>query len=151
MIACRSTATATNGVTVTKERVLNILLPDGWVRPKGYSNGILADGHLLVTGGLIGWDENEQLAGDDFVSQFRQTLKNIVAVLEAGGAKPEHLVRTTWYITDKREYLDNLRGVGQAWREIIGRNFPTMAVVEVKSLMEDRAKVEIEAMAVVPR
>lgn len=130
---------------------MKILQPPGWVRPKGYSNGVLADGALLVTGGLIGWNENEEIVSDDFVEQFGQVLRNIVAVLHEGGARPEHLVRMTWYITDKPAYLASLRDLGQVWREIIGPHYPAMAVLEVNALIEDRAKVEIEATAVVPR
>ena len=126
------------------------LLPDGWKTPKGYSLGFLATGQqLITTGGMIGWDENEQFQSLDLVGQLEQTLKNIVAVLNEAGAKPEHIVRLTWYITDKKEYHDNLRGIGEAYRKVIGRHFPPMAVVQVAALMEDDAKVEIEATAVI--
>lgn len=124
--------------------------PEGWPQPKGYSNGILAEGKTLFIGGQIGWDENEEFQSDSFVDQVRQTLLNTVAILEAGGAKPEHITRMTWYITDKREYLGALKEVGQVYREVIGRNFPVMAMVQVVALMEDRAKVEIETTAVIP-
>lgn len=130
---------------------MKILQPPGWRRPKGYSNGIAADGRLVVTGGLIGWDENEDIVSDDFVEQFRQVLRNITAVLAEAGARPEHLVRLTWYVTDKQEYLARAADVGAAYRDILGRVFPAMAVVQVVALMEDRAKIEIEATAVVPR
>ncbi len=127
------------------------LLPEGWVKPKGYANGIVVDGGRTVyVAGLIGWNANEEFESEDFVEQFRQTLKNIVAVLAEADAGPEHIVRMTWYITDKKEYLSCLKEVGAAYREIIGRNYPTMACVEVANLMEDKAKIEIETTAVVP-
>ncbi|WP_428929272.1 RidA family protein [Marinibacterium sp. SX1] len=125
--------------------------PDGWAPAKGYANGVIADGRMIFTGGLVGWNADQVFEHEDMVGQFRQTLINIVEVLQAGGAAPEHLVRLTWYITDKAEYLDNLRGFGAAYREIIGRHFPAMAVVQVTGLMEDAARIEIEATAVVPR
>ena len=124
--------------------------PPGWPRPKGYANGMVAEGRLLVTGGLIGWDEQERFPSDDLVDQVRQTLKNTLCVLASGGASPEHIVRMTWYITDKREYLRQRRAIGIVYREAMGRHFPAMAVVEVAGLIEDRAKVEIETTAVVP-
>ena len=126
------------------------LQPDGWVPAKGYANGILAEGRMVFTGGLVGWNENQEWIETDMVGQFRQTLKNIVAVLAEAGANPEHLVRLTWYITDKAEYNNNLKAFGAAYREVIGRHFPAMAVVQVVALMEDEARVEIEATAVVP-
>ena len=124
--------------------------PPGWPRPKGYANGMVAEGRLLVTGGLIGWDERERFPSDDFVDQVRQTLENTVSVLASGGAEPGHIVRMTWYITDKQEYVQRRREIGAAYRETIGRHFPAMAVVEVAALVEDRAKVEIETTAVIP-
>ena len=124
--------------------------PPGWPRPKGYANGMVAEGRLLVTGGLIGWDERERFPSDDLVDQVRQTLENTVSVLASGGAEPGHIVRMTWYITDKQEYVQRRREIGAAYRETIGRHFPAMAVVEVAALMEDRAKVEIETTAVIP-
>ena len=124
--------------------------PDGWAPAKGYANGVIADGRMIFTGGLVGWNADQVFEHEDMVGQFRQTLINIVEVLQAGGAAPEHLVRLTWYITDKAEYLDNLRGFGAAYREIIGRHFPAMAVVQVAGLMEDAARIEIEATAVIP-
>ena len=126
------------------------LQPDGWLPAKGYANGILAEGRMVFTGGLVGWNADQIWEHQDMVGQFRQTLLNIVAVLDEAGARPEHLVRLTWYITDKREYLDNLRGFGAAYREAIGRHFPAMAVVQVAGLMEDAARIEIEATAVIP-
>jgi len=126
------------------------LQPDGWIPAKGYANGMLAEGRMVFTGGLVGWNAQQEWEHEDMVGQFRQTLENIVAVLDSAGARPEHLTRLTWYITDKAEYLANLRGFGAAYREVIGRHFPTMAVVQVVALMEDAAKVEIEATAVIP-
>lgn len=127
------------------------LQPDGWMPAKGYANGVMAEGRMVFTGGLVGWNGQQEWEHLDLVGQFRQTLLNIVEVLEQAGARPEHLVRLTWYITDKREYLDNLRSIGAAYRDVIGRHFPAMAVVQVVALMEDAAKVEIEATAVLPR
>lgn len=126
------------------------LQPDGWMPAKGYANGIMAEGRMVFTGGLVGWNAAQEWEHLDMVGQFRQTLENIVAVLAQAGARPEHLVRLTWYITDKREYNDNLKAFGKAYREVIGRHFPAMAVVQVVALMEDEAKVEIEATAVIP-
>ncbi len=124
------------------------LQPPSWARPKGYSNGIIASGETIYTGGLVGWDADCVFQSDDFVDQLRTTLENIVAVLNEAGAGPEHLVRMTWYITDKQAYLNNLKGIGEAYRDVIGRNYPAMAVVQVVALMEDAAMVEIEAIAV---
>ncbi len=126
------------------------LQPDGWIPAKGYANGVLAEGRMIFTGGLVGWNENQEWIETDMVGQFRQTLQNIVAVLAEGGAGPEHLVRLTWYITDKAEYNANLKAFGAAYREVIGRHFPAMAVVQVAALMEDEARIEIEATAVLP-
>lgn len=127
-----------------------ILHPASWPKARGYANGVAARGRIVVTGGLIGWDEAQRLAPGDFVAQAAQTLRNVVAVLACGGAGPEHLVRLTWYVTDKRAYLDALPALGAAYREIIGRHFPAMALVQVVALVEDEAMVEIEATAVVP-
>ncbi len=126
------------------------LLPSGWKRPKGYANGVAATGRNVAVAGMIGWDEHERFASDDFGAQARQALANIVAVLEAGGAKPHHIVRMTWYVTDKREYLGALPAIGKAFRELIGHYDIAMTAVQVVALMEDRAKVEIEVTAVVP-
>lgn len=128
---------------------MELLNPAGWPRPKGYSNGIAASGRMVFVAGQIGWNENEEFETDDFAGQFRKVLENICAVLKEGGAGPEHLVRLTMYFTSKQEYLDNLKGVGEAYRDVIGRNYPVMAAVQVVALMEDRAKVEIEATAMV--
>lgn len=130
--------------------MLKTLQPANWMRPKGYANGIAASGtQTIYTGGLIGWDANCQFQSTGFVDQVRTTLENIVAVLKEADAGPEHLVRLTWYITDKQAYNDNLKGIGEAYRDVIGRNYPAMAVLEVSALMEDEAMVEIEATAVV--
>ena len=127
-----------------------ILQPGGWALPKGYSNGVAAQGRLVFTAGQIGWNpETCQFETDDFIAQTTQALKNVVAVLRAAGAEPRHLVRLTWYITDKTAYLAAQREIGRAYREEIGKHFPAMSVVVVAGLLEDRAKVEIEATAVV--
>lgn len=123
--------------------------PSGWPEPRGYANGMIARGALLVTGGLVGWNAAGEFP-QGLVAQTRQTLENIVAVLEAGGAKPEHLVRMTWYVTDMEAYRASLRDLGQVYREVLGRHFPAMALVAVVSLVEREALVEIEAMAVIP-
>jgi enamine deaminase RidA (YjgF/YER057c/UK114 family) len=127
------------------------LHPKSWKPALGYSNGIAASGRMIFCGGLTGWNANQEFESDDFVDQAAQTLRNIVAVLAEAGARPEHLVRLTWYVTSKREYLDRLKELGRVYREIIGRHFPAMALVQVVALVEDRAKVEIEATAVIPR
>ncbi|RJE80795.1 RidA family protein [Paracoccus sp. JM45] len=126
------------------------LHPAHWKRAVGYANGIMARGRTIYTGGLVGWDADQQFQADDFAGQVRQVLENIVAVLAEGGAGPEHIVRLTWYVTDKHEYLGALRDIGAAYRDVIGRHYPAMALVQVVALVEDRAKVEIEATAVVP-
>lgn len=126
------------------------LHPATWRRASGYANGIMARGRMIFTGGLVGWDADQVFQTDDFAGQVRQVLENIVAVLAEGDAGPEHLVRLTWYVTDKHEYLGALRDVGAAYRDVIGRHYPAMALVQVVALVEDRAKVEIEATAVVP-
>jgi enamine deaminase RidA (YjgF/YER057c/UK114 family) len=126
-----------------------VLQPSGWPQPKGYANGIKARGEMVFTGGMIGWDENEKFP-DGFVAQTRQVLKNIVAVLAAGGATPEHIVRLTWYVVDIEEYRSALPQIGAAYREIMGRHFPAMALVEVKGLVEKQARLEVEATAVIP-
>ena len=129
---------------------MNVILPAGGPRPKGYANGVVASGKTLFIAGMIGWDANGQFHSDDFAVQARQALANIAAVLREAGGVPDNIVRMTWYVTDKREYLAASREVGQAFREIIGVYNVAMTAVEVKSLMEDRAKVEIEATAVLP-
>jgi enamine deaminase RidA (YjgF/YER057c/UK114 family) len=127
-----------------------ILQPSGWPAPKGYANGIAADGRLVVTGGVIGWDPQGHLPAD-FVAQVRQTLSNISAILAEGDARPEHLVRLTWYVVDMEEYLANLKTLGGVYRDIFGAHYPAMALVQVVRLVEKAARVEIEATAVVPR
>ena len=129
---------------------LQILQPSGWPTPKGYANGMAADGRLVVTGGVIGWDTKGVLP-HDFIGQVRQTLDNISAILAEGGAMPEHLVRLTWYVVDIEEYLANLKALGKVYREIFGAHYPSMALVQVVRLVEKAARVEIEATAVVPR
>lgn len=128
-----------------------ILHPKHWKPARGYANGVAAEGRMVFTGGLIGWNAQCEFETDDFVEQVAQALRSIVEVLAEAGAKPEHLVRLTWYVTDKREYLSNLKGLGAVYKEIIGRTYPAMALVQVVALVEDRAKVEIEATAVVPK
>lgn len=127
-----------------------VLQPDGWPRPVGYANGISARGRTIHVGGQIGWNRDGVFETDDLVAQVRQTLANIVAVLACDGAGPEHVISMTWYFTDKRDYLANLAGIGQAYRDVMGRHYPAMAALQVVALMEDRAKVEIQAVAVVP-
>jgi len=127
-----------------------ILQPSGWPAPKGYANGMAADGRIVVTGGVIGWDSKNHLP-PAFVAQVRQTLSNIAAILGEGGARPEHLVRLTWYVVDMEEYLSSLKELGQIYREIFGAHYPAMALVQVVRLVEKAARVEIEATAVVPR
>jgi enamine deaminase RidA (YjgF/YER057c/UK114 family) len=126
------------------------LQPPGWPRPRGYANGIEASGRLVFTAGQIGWDETGSLAAPDLAGQVRQTLANVVAVLAEAGAGPEHVVRLTWYVTSREEYLGALQEIGAAYRDVMGRHFPAMAVVVVAGLVEAEAKVEIEATAVVP-
>ena len=133
-----------------RSEAAQILQPSGWPAPKGYANGMAAEGRLVVTGGVIGWDEQERLA-KGFVAQVRQTLSNIAAILAAGEARPEHLVRLTWYVVDIEEYLSNLKELGKIYREIFGAHYPAMALVQVVRLVEKAARVEIEATAVVPR
>ncbi|HBF30041.1 RidA family protein [Rhizobium sp.] len=127
-----------------------IIQPEGWAKPIGYSNGISARGRIVQVGGQIGWDENCKFHSDDFAEQTRQTLLNIVTVLKAADARPEHLIQMTWYFTDRDAYKSGMKAIGAAYREIIGRHFPPMAAVQVVALMEDRAKIEIQALAVVP-
>ena len=126
------------------------LLPVGWPRPKGYANGVAASGKQIFVAGMIGWDGQSVFHSDDFAAQSRQALANIVAVLEAGGAKPHHITRMTWYVTSKREYLAALPAIGAAFRELIGHYDIAMTAVQVAALIEDRAKVEIEVTAVLP-
>ena len=127
-----------------------MLQPPDWAQPKGYSNGIAAKGQLVFTSGMIGWNAACEFETDNFAQQVKQALENIVAVLLEAGGKPEHLVRLTWYITDKTEYLENVADLGAVYRAVIGRHYPVMSVIEVSGLLEPRAKVEIEATAVIP-
>ncbi len=129
---------------------MKILQPPGWAPPKGYANGVAARGTLLFVGGQIGWTAAQRFESDDFVVQARQALVNVLAVLAAGGARPEHVVRMTWYVTDRDEYVSSLKALGPVYREVMGRHYPAMTAVEVSALIETRAKVEIEATAVIP-
>ena len=129
---------------------MQVLLPPGWPRPKGYANGVVASGRQVFIAGMIGWDAQGVFHSNDFGDQTRQALANIVRVLNEAGGRPEHIVRLTWYVLDKREYLAAGRAVGQAFRELIGCYNAAMTAVEVRALMEDRARVEIEATAVIP-
>ncbi|WP_375313563.1 RidA family protein [Bradyrhizobium sp. A5] len=126
-----------------------VLQPSGWPVPKGYANGMVAEGRIVVTGGVIGWDAEERLA-DGFVAQVRQTLSNIAAILAEAGARPEHLVRLTWYVVDMDEYLANLKDLGRVYRATFGAHYPAMALLQVVRLVEKTARVEIEATAVIP-
>ena len=127
---------------------MKILHPPNWPRPRGYSNGISAKGRIVVTGGIVGWDENENFVKQDIAGQAAQAFKNIVLILAEGGAKPENIVRMTWYITDKIGYINSQKLIGESYRKNFGKHFPAMAVVEVASLMEEEAKLEIEVMAI---
>ena len=129
---------------------MQFLHPKQWARAKGFSNGIAAEGRQIFVAGQVGWNAEQQFTSDDFAEQTEQALANIVAVLAEAGARPEHIVRLTWYVTDKQEYVARLRDVGAAYRRVIGKHFPAMTLVQVVALVEDRAKVEIEATAVVP-
>ena len=126
-----------------------ILQPAGWARPRGYANGIAAQGRQVFVAGQIGWNAEQRFVSDDFAAQVRQALANVVAVLACAGARPEHLVRMTWYVTSRDEYNASLAEIGAAWRDLIGRTYPAMSVVIVAGLLEPRARVEIEATAVV--
>ena len=130
--------------------MLRKLQPPGWAEPRGYANGVLARGTLLFVGGQIGWNAQQAFESDDFVAQTRQTLQNVAAILKAGGAAPEHMVRMTWYVVSREEYLSNQKDLGVVYREVMGRNFPAMTCVAVAGLMEPRARVEIEVTAVLP-
>ena len=130
---------------------MNILLPKGWPRPKGYSNGIAVDaGRLVFVAGVVGWNEKGEFQ-DDLVEQLRQVLLNTQVIMAEGGARPEDMVRMTWYITDKQEYISRLAEIGAVYRDVMGKNYPAMACVQVAALMEDQAKIEIETTCVVER
>jgi enamine deaminase RidA (YjgF/YER057c/UK114 family) len=127
-----------------------VLQPKHWVAPKGFSNGVAAEGRQIFVAGQVGWNADAEFTSDDFVAQTEQALRNIVEVLAEAGARPDHVVRLTWYVIDKREYLSRLGDVGEAYRRVLGRHYPAMTLVQVTALVEDRAKVEIEATAVIP-
>ena len=129
---------------------MKILQPPGWARAKGFSNGISCSGKLVFIAGQVGWSGQGVWEARDFAGQFRQAIKNIISVLHEAGGKPEHIVRLTWYVLDKQEYLGALKDVGAAYRELMGKHYPTMAVVQVGGLVEDQARLEIEATAVIP-
>ena len=129
---------------------MKALLPPGWPRPKGYSNGISARGRMIFTAGVIGWDEKEDLVAGDLPGQLAQVLKNTLAILAVDGAGPEHIVRMTWYVTSREDYVRSLPEIGAVYRERMGKCFPAMAVVEVGALIEPGALIEIETTAVVP-
>jgi len=124
--------------------------PAGWARPKGYSNGVVGRGSLVFVAGQVGWNAEERFESDDFVAQVRQALQNTVDVLAAAGAKPSHIARMTWYVLDKKEYVARIAEIGAAYRDIIGRSFPAMTLVEVSGLVAERARVEIESTALIP-
>ena len=129
---------------------MQFLQPPGWATPKGYANGIAAKGTLVFVGGQIGWNGDQQFESDDFIAQTKQALQNVHAVMACAGAGPEHMVRMTWYITDRDEYNARLRELGSAYRDVMGKHFPAMTCIEVSRLVEPRAKVEIEVTAVLP-
>ena len=129
---------------------MRTLLPPGWTPPRGYANGVVARGELVFVAGQIGWNAQQRFESDEFVAQAAQALRNVVAVLREAGAQPSHVVRLTWYVVDKREYLASLPALGAAYRAVMGPHYPAMTAVEVSALIEDRARVEIEATAVVP-
>ena len=126
------------------------VLPEGWQKPKGYSNGMIAEGRVLAVAGQIGWDEHERLVSREFLPQFARALQNVVRVVESAGGRAQNIVSVTLYVTDKREYLAELASIGATWRETVGRHYPAMALVQVVDLLEDGAKVEIQALAVLP-
>jgi enamine deaminase RidA (YjgF/YER057c/UK114 family) len=130
---------------------MRVLQPSHWPRPKGYANGVAASGRMEFVAGMIGWDSEGRFPSDAFADQARQALRNIVEVLGEAGAKPEHIVRMTWYVTDKREYVAQVKAIGASYRAHMGKHFPAMALVQVAALLEDRAKVEIEVTAVIPQ
>ena len=129
---------------------MQILQPPGWARARGFSNGIAASGKLVFISGQVGWTGDGKWEARDFAGQFKQTLRNILAVLKEANGRPEHIVRLTWYVLDRQEYLNSLKAVGEAYREVMGRHYPTMAVVQVGGLVEPEARLEIEATAVIP-
>jgi enamine deaminase RidA (YjgF/YER057c/UK114 family) len=135
---------------VSRQQPHAFLHPRGWKQPKGFANGIAAEGRQVFLAGQVGWNAEQQFESDDFIAQVRQALANIVALVEAAGGRPEHITRLTWFVLDKREYLARLDELGRAYRSVMGKHFPAMTLVQVAALVEDRARVEIEATAVVP-
>ena len=134
-----------------RRKLVERINPPGWPVPKGYANAIAGEGRLVFVAGQIGWEPDGTWRTDDFVGQLRQALVNTRTILETAGAKPEHIVRMTWYVVDKREYLARLPDIGRCWREILGRHYPAVALIQVAGLLEDRAKLEIETTALIPR
>jgi enamine deaminase RidA (YjgF/YER057c/UK114 family) len=132
------------------EKTMQMLQPSGWAPAKGYANGVAASGRMVFVAGQVGWNAQQRFEADDFVGQARQALTNIVAVLAEAGARPEHIARMTWYVTDKREYLASLKALGAVYREVIGAHYPAMSAVAVAGLVEEGARLEIEATAVIP-
>jgi enamine deaminase RidA (YjgF/YER057c/UK114 family) len=130
--------------------MIETLQPEDWARPVGYANGVSARGRMIFIAGQVGWNEQCEFETDDLVAQISQTLKNVVAVAASGGARPEHIVSMTWFLLDRREYSSRLKEIGAVYRDVMGRRFPAMTAVQVSGLIEDRAKVEIQAIAVVP-
>ena len=130
--------------------MFEFLQPAGWARPIGYANGVAARGKMIFVAGQIGWNEQCKFESDDLVVQTSQTLKNVAAVLRAGGAAPEHVVSMTWFLLDRKEYSARLKEIGAVYRDVMGRHFPAMTALQVSGLIEDRAKVEIQAIAVIP-
>ena len=130
--------------------MLEFINPEGWAVPKGYSNGVVGAGRILFVGGQIGWNARCRFESDEFLHQFRQTLENVVAIVRAAGGGPEHIASMTWYVVDKRDYVADPKALGRIYREVMGRHFPAMACVEVKALIEDRAKIEMQAIALLP-
>jgi enamine deaminase RidA (YjgF/YER057c/UK114 family) len=129
---------------------MHILQPPGWARPRGYANGLVASGRLVFIAGQIGWDAQQQFHSGDFTGQARQALQNILTILAEAGGRPEHIARLTWYVVDKTEYLASQKSLGAAYRELMGNHYPAMTAVQVSALLDDRARVEIEATAVIP-
>ena len=130
---------------------MQVIQPKNWPKPKGYSNGIVASGSMLFIGGQVGWDETETIVSDDFVKQVKQALLNIITILHEAGGKPEHIVRMTWYVTDRDAYMNSQKELGLVYTEVMGRHYPAMSLLVIKALVEEGAMVEIEATAVLPR
>lgn len=130
---------------------MQVIQPKNWPKPKGYANGIVATGSMLFIGGQVGWDETETIVSDDFVKQVKQALLNIITILHEAGGKPEHIVRMTWYVTDRDAYMNSQKELGRVYTEVMGRHYPAMSLLVIKALVEEGAKVEIEATAVLPQ